>query len=250
MKSRKNTVITGASSGLGMEMARQYAKQGKNLGICARRVNNLSALKDELLTINPDIQVEVLALDVNDHEQVFEVFKQFKTAFGQIDRIILNAGMGKGASIGTGFFHANKQTAETNFVALLAQAEATLEIMRAQGHGHLVAISSISGYRGYRRALNVYAATKAAVTNLCEGMYIDLMGTDIKVSCVHPGFIRSEINEKVKKAPFMVDTETGVKAMIKAIEKEKLNSHVPIWPWAFLRYIFPILPRSLIRKMS
>lgn len=144
----------------------------------------------------------------------------------------------------------DKQTAETNFVALLAQAEASLEIMREQKHGHLVAISSISGFRGYRRALTVYAATKAAVTNLCEGMYIDLMGTDIKVSCVHPGFIRSEINEKVKKVPFIVDTETGVKAMVKAIEKEKLNSYVPFWPWAILRYVFPIIPRSMIRKMS
>ena len=247
---RKNIVITGASSGLGMEMARQFAKMGRNLGICARRVENLEALKVELLEINPDIQVEVEALDVNDHDQVFVVFKKFKAAFGDIDRMILNAGMGKGASIGTGYFHANKQTAETNFVALLAQAEASLEIMREQKHGHLVAISSISGFRGYRRALTVYAATKAAVTNLCEGMYIDLMGTDIKVSCVHPGFIRSEINEKVKKVPFIVDTQTGVKAMVKAIEKEKLNSHVPFWPWAILRYVFPIMPRSMIRKMS
>ena len=247
---RKNIVITGASSGLGMEMARQFAKMGKNLGICARHIENLEALKGELLKINPEIQVEVEALDVNDHDQVFVVFKKFKAAFGDIDRMILNAGMGKGASIGTGYFHANKQTAETNFVALLAQAEASLEIMREQKHGHLVAISSISGFRGYRRALTVYAATKAAVTNLCEGMYIDLMGTDIKISCVHPGFIRSEINEKVKKVPFIVDTQTGVKAMVKAIEKEKLNSHVPFWPWAILRYVFPIMPRSMLRKMS
>lgn len=247
---RKNIIITGASSGLGMEMAKQFAKMGRNLGICARRVENLESLKDELLTINPNIQVEVEALDVNDHDQVFMVFKKFKAAFGALDRVIMNAGMGKGASIGTGYFYANKQTAITNFVSLIAQAEAALEIMREQKQGHLVAISSISGYRGYRRALNVYAATKAAVTNLCEGMYIDLMDTDIKVSCVHPGFIRSEINKKVKKVPFIVDTETGVKAMVKAIEKEKLNSNVPFWPWALLRYVFPILPKSILRKMS
>ncbi len=247
---RINTVITGASSGLGMEMAKQYAKLGRNLGICARRIENLEQLKIDLLAINPNIQVEVEALDVNDHDEVFVVFKKFKAAFGQIDRVILNAGMGKGASLGTGYFKANKQTAETNFVALIAQAEASLEIMREQEYGHLVSISSMSGFRGYRRALTVYAATKAAVTNLCEGMYIDLMGTNIKVSCVHPGFIRSEINEKVKNVPFIVDTETGVKSMVKAIEKEKLNSYVPYWPWALLRYVLPIIPRSIIRKLS
>ncbi len=247
---RKNIIITGASSGLGREMARQFAQMGRNLGICARRTESLETLKKELLLINPNIQVEVAELDVNNHDQVFAVFKQFKSALGDIDRAILNAGMGKGASLGTGYFHANKQTAETNFVALIAQSEATLEIMREQEHGHLVAISSMSGFRGYRRALTVYAATKAAVTNLCEGMYIDLMNTDIKVSCVHPGFIRSEINEKVKKVPFIVDTETGVKAMVKAIEKEKLNSYVPFWPWAFFRYLFPVFPKSIIRKLS
>ena len=127
---RKNIIITGASSGLGREMARQFAQKGRNLAICARRTESLESLKKELLVINPEIQVEVAELDVNNHDQVFEVFKQFKSSLGGIDRAILNAGMGKGASLGTGYFHANKQTAETNFVALIAQSEAALEIMR------------------------------------------------------------------------------------------------------------------------
>ena len=158
--------------------------------------------------------------------------------------------MGKGASIGTGYFNANKQTAQTNFVAALAQAEAAMEIFRAQNHGHLVTISSISAVRGFRRAMTVYAATKAAITSLSEGIRIDVMHTPIKVSCVHPGFIRSEINEKVKTVPFIVDTETGCKALIKAINKEKANSFVPSWPWAFLHWVLRIAPLSTIRKMS
>lgn len=247
---RKNILITGASSGLGKGMAKEFAKQGCNLALCARRFELLEQLKSELEQINPNITISIKLLDVNDHEQVFSVFNAFKEELNGLDRVIINAGMGKGASIGTGYFNANKQTAQTNFVAALAQAEAAMEIFRAQNHGHLVTISSISAVRGFRRAMTVYAATKAAITSLSEGIRIDVMHTPIKVSCVHPGFIRSEINEKVKTVPFIVDTETGCKALVKAINKEKANSFVPSWPWAFLHWILRIAPLSTIRKMS
>ena len=247
---RKNILITGASSGLGKGMAKEFAKQGCNLALCARRFELLEQLKSELEQVNPNITISIKVLDVNDHDQVFSVFNAFKEELNGLDRVIINAGMGKGASIGTGYFNANKQTAQTNFVAALAQAEAAMEIFRAQNYGHLVTISSISAVRGFRRAMTVYAATKAAITSLSEGIRIDVMHTPIKVSCVHPGFIRSEINEKVKTVPFIVDTETGCKALVKAINKEKANSFVPTWPWAFLHWVLRIAPLSTIRKMS
>lgn len=247
---RKNILITGASSGLGFEMARQFAEKGRNLALCARRVEKLEELRQACLEINPNIQVVIKPLDVDDHDAVFKVFHQFNDELGGLDRVIVNAGMGKGASVGTGYFHANKQTAYTNFVSALAQCEAAMEIFRKQNHGHLVTISSISAVRGFRRAMTVYAATKAALTSLSEGIRIDVMDTPIKVSTVHPGFIRSEINENVKKVPFMVDTDVGVRSIIKAIEKEQDNSFVPPWPWAWLRYVLRIAPLGWLKNMS
>lgn len=247
---RQNILITGASSGLGKGMAMEFARKGRNLALCARRLDRLEQLKEELLAINPNIKVLVKSLDVNQHDDVFTVFNEFKAELGTLDRVIVNAGMGKGASIGTGYFEANKQTAETNFIAAIAQCEAAMTIFRAQNSGHLVTISSISAVRGFRRALTVYAATKAALTNLTEGIRIDLMKTPISVSCIHPGFIRSEINEKVEKVPFIVDTETGCKAIINAIEKEKANAFVPSYPWAVLHWILRMLPASSLRGMS
>jgi short-subunit dehydrogenase len=247
---RKNILITGASSGLGREISKQFAQKGRNLALCARRVDRLESLKEELLAINPNITVIIKSLDVNDHDAVFTVFNEFKEELGQLDRVIVNAGMGKGASIGTGYFEANKETAITNFVSALAQCEAAVAIFRAQNSGHLVTISSISALRGFRRALNVYAATKAAITSLSEGLRIDLANTPIKVSTIHPGFIKSEINEKVKSAPFMVDTETGCKAIVKAIEKEGANSFVPSWPWSVLQVLMRVAPLSVLAKMS
>lgn len=247
---RRNILITGASSGLGYTMAKLYAAQGRNLALCARRVDKLEELKAEIAASNPDVKVSVRSLDVNDHDQVFEVFKAFEQDLGHIDRVIVNAGMGKGASLGTGYFHANKQTAITNFVSAIAQCEAALEMFRKQNHGHLVTISSMSAVRGFRRALTVYAATKAAVTSLTEGIRIDLLDTPIKATTIHPGFIRSEINEKVKKVPFIVDTETGCKAILKAIEKEGANYYVPVWPWAIMCRLMRFAPLRLLTKMS
>ncbi|MCG9729837.1 SDR family oxidoreductase [Shewanella sp. Isolate13] len=247
---RKTILITGASSGLGKGMALEFAKMGRDLALCARRVDRLEILKQELLQLNPNIKVSIKALDVNQHQAVFAVFDEFKLEFGQLDRIILNAGMGKGASIGSGHFEANKQTAETNFVALLAQAEAAMAIFRKQNAGHLVTISSVSAVRGFRRAMTVYAATKAAVTSLTEGIRIDVMYTPIKVSCIHPGFIRSELNEQVEKVPFIVDTDVGCRAMVAAIEAERASSFVPRWPWAALNWLLRITPSRWIRQMS
>ncbi len=247
---RQNILITGASSGLGAMMAKMYAAQGKNLALCARRIERLEELKKEILDANPDAQVFIRSLDVNDHDQVFAVFKDFISDLAHIDRIIVNAGMGKGASLGTGYFHANKQTAITNFVSAIAQCEAALEHFRERNIGHLVTVSSISATSGYRRAMTVYAATKAGLSSLSEGMRIDLLDTPIKVTTIHPGFIRSELNEKVKKVPFIVDTDVGCRAILNAIEKEGANYYVPSWPWAILGRLLRYAPLRMLAKLS
>src|SRR6476659_2754033 len=222
----KTILITGASSGLGEEMARQFAALGHDLALCARRTDRLESLRAEIAAQHAEVRVEVRALDVNDHDQVFAVFKAFAAVFGSIDRVVVNAGLGKGAPLGTGRFDVNRETAMTNFVAALAQTEAALEIFRTQGAGHLVVISSMSAMRGMPKAGTTYAATKAGVAHLAEGVRAELMGTPIKVSVIYPGYIRSEMNERVKNAPFIVPTEKGVAAMVDAIERERPRAHV------------------------
>lgn len=246
----KNILITGASSGLGEGMARIFAAGGNNLALCARRVERLEALRDELVQKHPGIKVVLKPLDVMDYDQVFEVFRAFRTELGQLDRIIVNAGMGKGQPVGTGYFWANRQTAETNFVAALAQCEAAMEIFRDQNSGHLVMISSMSAMRGMPKNLTTYAATKAGVAALAEGIRSEMLGKPIKVSTIYPGYIRSEINEKVKNTPFMVDTETGCKALVKAIEREKPTACVPAWPWTAVGFLMRNLPLSLVKKLG
>ena len=244
----KTILITGASSGLGEEMARQFAALGYNLALCARRTDRLSTLQTELAGRYPGQRFEIRALDVNDHDQVFDVFAAFAADFGTLDRVIVNAGLGKGAPLGTGRFDANRETAMTNFVAALAQVEAAMQIFRAQDAGHLVTISSMSAMRGMPKGGTTYAATKAGVAHLAEGLRAELMRTPIKVSVVYPGYIRSEMHERVKSPPFMVSTEVGVRAMVDAIEKEKPKAYVPSWPWVPLGAALRYLPLPVARR--
>jgi short-subunit dehydrogenase len=250
MPFRQTILITGASSGLGAEMARQFAAGGHNLALCARRTDRLEELKAEILGRHPDRRVEVRALDVTDDEQVFAVFRAFREGFGRIDRVVVNAGLGKGAPLGTGRYDANRQTAMTNFVAALAQTEAAMEIFRAQGEGHLVMVSSMSAMRGMPKAQTAYAATKAGVAHLAEGLRTELYGSPIKVTVIYPGYIASEMNEQVaQRTPLMVSTEKGVRAMVDAIEKEKASACVPALPWEPMKHLMKLAPLPLLRKL-
>ena len=247
------TLITGASSGLGSEMARQLAARGEDLALCARRTERLEDLRAEITTAYPERTVSIAALDVTDDDAVFRVFRAFRDEFGTIDRVIVNAGLGKGAPIGKGRYDANRATAMTNFVAALAQCEAAMEIFREQRYGHLVMISSMSALRGMPGAMTTYAATKAGVAALAEGIRHEMVGKpdlDIYVSVIYPGYIRSEMNEHVKNTPFMVDTQTGVAAMVAAIEKRTAHARVPSWPWKPMGTAMRHLPLPLVRRLT
>jgi short-subunit dehydrogenase len=247
--SRGVVLITGASAGLGEEMARQFADRGYDLALCARRTERLDALAAEI-SARTGRRVQTAALDVTDADAVPAVFGRFAESFGTIDRVVVNAGIGKGAALGTGRADANRATAMTNFVGALTQTEAALEIFRRQQRGHLVLISSMSALRGMRRAMTTYAATKAGLAALAEGLRSErIPGVDVSV--IYPGYIRSEMNEHVaQKVRFMVDTPTGVRSMVEAIEKRRPKAYVPAWPWVPIGFLMRVVPLSVVRKLT
>lgn len=239
---RQNILITGASSGLGAGMARQFARKGRNLALCARRLDRLDELKAELQALNADITVGVGELDVNDHDQVPKVFAALEDELGGIDTVIVNAGIGKGWPLGEGKLYANKATIETNLVAALVQIETALEIFKRQGHGHLVLVSSVLGNKGVPGIKAAYAASKAGVSSLGESLRAEYPSGPIKVTVLEPGYIESEMTAKSKSTMLMVDNETGVKAMVAAIEGERGRAIVPLWPWVPLVQVLKLVP--------
>ncbi|WP_394210934.1 SDR family oxidoreductase [Psychrobacter piscatorii] len=248
----KTVLITGASSGLGEGMARLFAKLGYNLAICARRTDRLESLQSELVAAYPNIRVEYRALDVSDYDAVFEVFDAFAADFGRIDRIVVNAGIGDSRRIGKGRFDTNRRTVEINFISALAQCEAAMDIFRVQNSGHLVAMSSMSAMRGLPKHLTAYGASKAGLAHLAEGIRADMLLTKlpIKVSTIYPGYIRTEINTNAKPLPFEVDTDTGTKAIVAAIEAGVEEACVPSLPWSIVGQAMKRLPLQVMSRLS
>lgn len=231
-------------------MARAFAAKGRDLALCARRTDRLEELKAELLQEFPSISIAVAALDVNDHEAVPKVFAELSDELGGIDRVIVNAGIGKGAKLGTGKLWANKATLETNLIAALVQIETALEMFNKNGSGHLVLISSVLGNRGVPGVKAAYAASKAGVSSLGESLRAEYAKGPIKVSTIEPGYIESEMTAKSNSTMLMVDNETGVKAMVDAIEKEPGRAAVPWWPWGPLVQLLRVLPPPLAKRFA
>lgn len=247
---RQKILITGASSGLGAGMARAFAAKGRDLALCARRTDRLDELKAGLTQRHPGVTIAVAALDVNDHEQVPKVFAELSDELGGIDRVIVNAGIGKGAPLGSGKLWANKATIETNLVAALVQIETALEMFKKSGGGHLVLISSVLGAKGVPGVKAAYAASKAGMRSLGESLRAEYAKGPIKVSVIEPGYIESEMTAKSGSTMFMVDNDTGVKALVDAIEREPGRATVPWWPWAPLVRLMRVLPPPLTKRFA
>jgi short-subunit dehydrogenase len=231
-------------------MARAFAAKGRDLALCARRIDRLTELKAELEQRYPGITVAVAQLDVDDHERVPEVFAALAGELGGLDRVIVNAGIGKGAPLGAGKLWANKATVQTNLVSALVQIETALEMFTSAGSGHLVLISSVLGNKGVPGVKAAYAASKAGVSSLGESLRAEYPSGPIRVTVIEPGYIESEMTARSQSTMLMVDTQTGVARMVEAIEKEKGRAIVPGWPWIPLVAVLKILPPRLAKRFA
>jgi short-subunit dehydrogenase len=115
-------------------------------------------------------------------------------------------------------------------------------------------VSSMSALRGLPKTMTTYAATKAGVAHLAEGLRHELYGTalgkTVKVTVLYPGYIASEMNEHVRdRTPLMVSTEKGVKAMVEAIESEQADACVPRLPWALLAPVMRHAPLPVLKRL-
>ena len=247
---RQRILITGASSGLGAQMARVWAAAGRDLALCARRRPELERLGDELTAAHPGVRVVVRVLDVNDPEATDAVFADCAAELGGLDRVVANAGVGRGGPIGQGHAADNRATAETNFVGVLNQAEAAVALFRRAGAGHFVIMSSMAALRGMKAHMNVYSASKAAVATLGEGLRSDLWDSPVKVTVIHPGWIQTALADGIPNVMWAVDTVTGTAAIVDAIEREPARAYVPARPWALLSVPMRVVPMRLFRRMG
>ena len=186
-------IITGATSGIGLETARLFAQNGFALILTGRRDDRLQQLKSEL-TETYRVKVITLCFDVRDSDAVTNAFYSLPDEWKGIDILINNAGLAAGFDpIQSGLQSDWEQMIDTNLKGLLYVSKAVIPIMISRKTGHIVNLSSIAGREAYANG-NVYCASKAGVEFLTKGMRIDLLPHNIKVSNIAPGMVDTEFS--------------------------------------------------------
>ncbi len=190
----KLILITGASSGIGRACAEKCAASGANLVLAARRLERLEALKKELAERH-GVSIHLRRLDVRDRGEVEKFSRELQDQALSPDILINNAGLSAGLEpLQEGNFEDWDRMIDTNIKGLLNVSRFILPMMVARNSGHVVNVGSIAGYQVYPGG-NVYNATKYAVRALTEAMNVDLLGTNVRVSCVSPGAVQTEFSE-------------------------------------------------------
>ncbi|MDR1461262.1 MAG: SDR family NAD(P)-dependent oxidoreductase [Campylobacteraceae bacterium] len=182
----KYALITGASAGIGEASANLLASKGCNLILTARREEKLKILAQKLEEKH-SVKVYIYPVDVRVNESVELLLESLKAIKTVPDFLINNAGLALGLeSVQEGFIYKWDAMIDTNLKGLLYVTRAFLPLMIQKGEGHIINIGSTAGWQTYPGG-NVYNATKFGVRALSDAMSLDLVDTDIKVSCVAPG---------------------------------------------------------------
>lgn len=180
----KTALITGASSGIGLETARRFAQRGLNLILLARRRDRLEKLASEL---SGESRCRLIACDINDTAAVQREIGALPEEFSEIDILVNNAGLSLGLDPAQeASWEDWRQMIETNCRSLAFMTHLLIPGMVARNRGHIVNIGSVAGSYGYRGG-NVYGATKAFVEHFSRGLKTDLLGTAVRVTNIEPG---------------------------------------------------------------
>jgi NADP-dependent 3-hydroxy acid dehydrogenase YdfG len=188
-----NIFITGATSGFGKAIAEKFASKENALWLTGRRLDRLQELQKEL-SEKTGASIEISCFDVRDREAVQAVAQELKSKWNRLDLLINNAGLALGIStIDEGNIDDWDTMIDTNVKGLLYVTRALSPLMREQKHGHIINIGSTAGKVVYQNG-NVYCATKFAVDALTQGMRIDLLPHNIKVTSINPGMAETEFS--------------------------------------------------------
>jgi short-subunit dehydrogenase len=233
-------LITGASSGIGRALAHELGRKGARLGLLARRAENLKEIANEVESAGG--QALVLPADVKDPDAVRQSADRLRAHFGRIDVLVANAGIGATTNVSDLQAKEVAELFNINVIGAVNSVTAVLPEMIKQGSGQLVAISSLAGYRGLPKSA-AYCASKAALSAFFESLRVDLHGTGVDVTIIHPGFIKTPLTaNRHARMPYLMELDTAVKKIIHAIEARKKSYAFP-WQLATLvraGMLFPI----------
>ena len=237
----KVALITGASSGIGRGLALELARRGAAVGLLARRAHLLQAVVAEIEAEGG--RAIALPADVRDAEGLRSAAGALDQRFGPVDLLIANAGIGATTNAVELCEKAVTDLINVNVIGVVNSVTAVIPQMIERRTGHLVAISSLAAYRGLPKSA-AYCASKAATSALFEGLRIDLLGTGVDVTIIHPGFIKTPLTAGVKRTPYLMELDDAILKILRAIEKRKKGYSFP-WQLASIARACMLLPNPL-----
>ena len=226
--------ITGASSGIGAELARQYSKRNVNLIISARRTEILLQIKE---SCKGDFKIEILPFDINDFDSAAYQVEKALSLFGRVDILINNAGISQRSLILDSDFKVFKKLIEIDYLGTIALSRAILPYFVSQQSGHYVVVSSVMGKFGspYRSG---YCAAKHALHGFFDVLRMEHLKDNIFISMICPGFVATPIalnSIQGDGTPFGKDDQATRKGlnviyfarkMIQAIDQKKWEVYI------------------------
>lgn len=248
----ETVLITGASSGIGLELARLFAADDSNLVLVARREDRLRALADELKS-EFGVDVFILPKDLSEKNAPKEIFDTLQKENIQIDVVVNNAGFGTRGAVAEIDADTQIDMIQVNVVALTHLTRLFLPGIIERGRGGILNVGSLAGFQPGPN-LAVYYATKAYVLSFTEALSEEIKNPNIKITCLAPGPVRTEFGSKsdlddslLFKLSLM-DAEPVVKAGYEGFRKGKVIV-LPGFKQKIIPFLLRFAPRFLVRKI-
>lgn len=243
---QQRVFITGASSGIGLALARHYAQQGALLGLVARRGALLQPLLDQL----GNDRCAIYIADVSNHMALSHAAEDFMQRFGTPNIVIANAGVSRGTL--TEYkedTEAFKDIFAINVFGLVHTFQPFIRPMQQAGHGQLVGIASVAGIRGLPGA-GAYSASKAAAIAYLESLRVEMIPSNIQVTTIAPGYIRTPMTDiNQYRMPFLMDVDIAAAKFAHAIRSKRRFVVIP-WQMGVVARIMRLIPAWLWDKLA
>lgn len=255
--SGKVVAITGASAGIGRATAARAAREGATVVMLARRADKLETLADEIRAARGTALA--VAGDVAEAADLESLVTRAVDAFGRLDVMVCNAGIGYHGSLDDTPPDVMRRLVDVNLLGTLYAARAALPVMRRQGSGHIIAVSSIAGRRGIGGS-SVYSATKAAQIGFIEGLRAEFSGTKLRASVIYPVSTRTEFHEAIARDFGHIVKGKGPKQsadrVAQAIVECMVNPRAEVYPFgqakwlAVLSVVAPAQADKIVKRFS
>lgn len=221
----KTVWITGASSGIGRELALRLAREGSIVAVSARSADKLAEMASLHANIKP------YPLDVENAEAVKQTFTAIERELGPLDLAILNAGIWDQMVVNDFSAERAKHSMSVNYFGVLHGLEPAMAAFVARGRGHLALVSSVAGYRGLMKGA-AYCPTKSALNSLSEALYPHLLRKGVNLTVICPGYVKTPMTDvNTFPMPFIIPVEEAVEIIISGLKRKKYEI---VFPWKMM----------------